>query len=102
MIKIIASDLDGTLLNEKNVISEETQKMIRKSQKAGIRWIIATGRSMKTAEILVKQVGITCDYVLLNGAEFRKDDGTLICQKSIPKVVAEKIIQILFQKKTEF
>ena len=83
MIKIIASDLDGTLLNEKSVISEETQEMIRKSQKAGIRWIIATGRSMKTAGNLVKQAGIRCDYVLLNGAEFRKNDGTLICQKSI-------------------
>lgn len=102
MIKIIASDLDGTLLNEKSVISEETQEMIRKSQKAGIRWIIATGRSMKTAGNLVKQAGIRCDYVLLNGAEFRKNDGTLICQKSISKVVAEKIIQMLFQKELNF
>ncbi len=102
MIKIIASDLDGTLLNEKSIISEETWKMIKASQKAGICWIIATGRSMKTAGSLVRQADIRCDYVLLNGAEFRIEDGTIICQRSIQKVAAEKIIQILFQNNLNF
>ena len=45
MIKVIASDMDGTLLNNEHVLSERTVAAIKNAQEAGIRFIIATGRS---------------------------------------------------------
>ena len=45
MIKVIASDMDGTLLNSEHVLSERTIAAIKKAQQAGIRFMIATGRS---------------------------------------------------------
>ena len=46
MIRLIASDLDGTLLNEESMLSEKTAKCIRTAQQAGILWVAATGGSV--------------------------------------------------------
>lgn len=102
MIKLIASDLDGTLLNEKSFISKETKESIKRAERAGIRCVAATGRSYKTASRLLKEAGISCDYVLLNGAEFRKNDGTLIFQKSIPDESVKRIMAMLLAKEADF
>lgn len=102
MIRLIASDLDGTLLNEESMLSEKTAKCIRTAQQAGILWVAATGRSLKTASELMRTAGVSPEYLLLNGAEFRKSDGTLIFQKSIEESCAQEIIQMLMEKKLDF
>ena len=43
-IKLIALDLDGTLLTSKKTIDEETKKRLLEVQKMGISIAIATGR----------------------------------------------------------
>lgn len=45
MIRMIASDLDGTLLRKDWSISEYTIKIIKEAQASGIRWVTVTGRS---------------------------------------------------------
>ena len=44
MIKLIVSDLDGTLLNEKHRISDVSLTAIQAAREAGIDFMIATGR----------------------------------------------------------
>ena len=44
MIKLIASDMDGTLLNDDHMISEENLKAIRKAQEMGRHFTIVTDR----------------------------------------------------------
>ena len=39
MIRVIASDMDGTLLNEKHLLNERTIQAIISAQKAGIRFL---------------------------------------------------------------
>ena len=43
-IKLIALDLDGTLLTTQKTIDEETKKRLIKAQEMGISITIATGR----------------------------------------------------------
>lgn len=45
-IKLIATDLDGTLLNDHKQISKENLKSIQKATDSGIQFIIATGRPL--------------------------------------------------------
>ena len=94
-IKLIVSDLDGTLLNENHKISEVTVKAIRAAENAGIRWLTATGRAWNTAFPLLEEAGVTCDFVLLNGAEFRSSGGRLIQAEAISNREAGKTIRIL-------
>ena len=42
MIKVIASDMDGTLLNNEHMLSDRTIAAIKTAQQAGIRFMIAT------------------------------------------------------------
>ena len=71
MIKVIASDMDGTLLNNDHVLSEHTIAAIKKAQQAGIRFMIATGRSFEQAMHALKDADIECDYIVSSGAEVR-------------------------------
>lgn len=57
MIKLIATDMDGTLLNAAHEISEENINAIKYAQSKGITVVIATGRAfMKQARPWLKQI----------------------------------------------
>lgn len=94
-VRILASDLDGTLLNEKGKISSETAEAIKKAQNAGIKFLAVTGRAWGTAHPIFQEAGIEADYVLLNGAEFRTSAGEVIYQEAMDQEVAKKMINHL-------
>lgn len=75
MIKLIASDMDGTLLNDEMVISEENAAAIKKAQEAGLHFIIATGRTYESGYNMVQKAGITCPFIALNGARLYDENG---------------------------
>ena len=43
-MKLIATDLDGTLLNEKGEVSIENARAIKKAMDHGIQFVVATGK----------------------------------------------------------
>ena len=53
MIKLIASDMDGTLLNDKMQVSDENASAIRQAQESGIEFIVATGRGLRDRKSVV-------------------------------------------------
>lgn len=71
MIRVIASDMDGTLLGDDHRIASETLEAIKEAQEAGIRFMIATGRNFKGAMAELQDTGLVCDYVVGSGAEVR-------------------------------
>lgn len=95
MIKLIASDMDGTLLNSNGKISEENCKAIKKAQELGIQFVIATGRNFNSVEPLVKEMGIKCEFILMNGAEYRDSDGNILESININKSKAKEIVDII-------
>lgn len=67
-IKLIASDMDGTLLNSNGQISEYNLKMIKKAQEKGIVFAICTGRFPENASQIALDAGLSCPVISLNGA----------------------------------
>ena len=55
MIKVIASDMDGTLLGNDHKVAPETLKAIHEACDAGIRFMIATGRNFKRRNGRIKR-----------------------------------------------
>ena len=78
MIKVIAADMDGTLLNSGHTISEQTYQTIQDVQQGGIRFMIATGRDYPSASDTLKNFPLDCDWVTGSGAEIRNRDGELL------------------------
>lgn len=68
MIKMIVTDLDGTLLNEKSKVSRYTRKQLKKYKDEGIIITIATGRIYSMAIDSLKSIKYI-DYIITdNGA----------------------------------
>ncbi|MGI6010317.1 MAG: Cof-type HAD-IIB family hydrolase [Ruminococcus sp.] len=78
MIKVIAADMDGTLLNSEHTMSERTYQTILKAQKAGLRFMIATGRDYPGALGALGQRRLICDFITGSGAEIRSERGNLL------------------------
>lgn len=71
MYKLIALDMDGTLLNEKKVISKENVKAIQKAVAKGVKVVLATGRPTKGIQSYLKELNLISedDYAIAyNGA----------------------------------
>lgn len=70
-IKLIAIDLDGTLLTSGNMISSETLKTLKQVHKQGIKIVLASGRPLSGVLPFEKQLGLSGDQeyaVVFNGA----------------------------------
>lgn len=98
MISLIASDMDGTLLNEKMTVPPENAAAIKKAAQRGIKFIVATGRSYGEAKPLIKSVGIEAPIIAMNGAQVFDEQGKVISTVSINKTVIRKIFHLLKSK----
>ncbi|NCD08365.1 MAG: HAD family phosphatase [Negativicutes bacterium] len=67
-IKLIASDMDGTLLNDKGEISQRNAAAIRKAIDAGVIFTIATGRMYCSIEPFAEKLGLDVPLIAYNGA----------------------------------
>ncbi|WP_088101966.1 Cof-type HAD-IIB family hydrolase [Halalkalibacter urbisdiaboli] len=78
VIKLIAIDMDGTLLNNRNEISEENRNAIKAAEKQGIHVVISTGRTRTTCDDLVKSLSLQSYLITVNGSEIWDENGTLV------------------------
>ena len=77
--KLIALDLDGTLLNLSGTVSSENQHWIRIVRDAGIEVTIATGRMRRgMVPKVVELLGLTAPIVTGNGGEVWTANGQLL------------------------
>ena len=95
MITLIATDMDGTLLNEHQEISEANKQAILDAQQQGIEVVVATGRSYEEARYVIEEAGISCEIVCANGAEVRNKQGEIIYQAGIESARAKEIASVL-------
>lgn len=69
MIKLIAFDLDGTLLNSKKEITPETFRVLELAASKGIEIVPSTGRFWNAVPANVKALEFVHYAITLNGAE---------------------------------
>ncbi|WP_067729445.1 Cof-type HAD-IIB family hydrolase [Oceanobacillus damuensis] len=93
-MKLIASDLDGTLLNEDGIVSEENASAIRKALSQGIEFVVATGRSYDAASKPLQEAGITCPVISLNGAIAYTENKMELRSVPLDHGVSKKILEV--------
>lgn len=67
-IKLVVSDIDGTLVDRTERIPPELTAAVRKCRDAGIVFALATGRTTELTEPFVRTLGIDAPCVEANGA----------------------------------
>jgi len=95
MMKLIAIDLDGTLLNEGYQISDENIKAIKQAEQQGIEVVIATGRSYFDARAICGKAGLANYIISCNGASIHSREGQQISSIQMEKHDVEHIIKWL-------
>ena len=95
MIKLIASDMDGTLLDGNGGISPYNVEMINEAKKRGIHFVIASGRAYTDIIPVTQQHGVECACVTGNGAEYIDEKGKLISSCYLGAKEAIEVIDIL-------
>lgn len=93
-MKLIASDLDGTLLNDRGQISEKNAAAIKKAIDSGLYFAAATGRSRQAASIPLREAGIHCPIISLNGAMLFNEQGELLHSIEMERESAEKVLEV--------
>ena len=78
MIKLIASDMDGTLLNSNHKIPQNNIELIKFAQKNGIEFVVATGRAYYEALPSLNDENIKCDVISFNGGIIYDKNGNII------------------------
>ncbi|MGT2711472.1 sugar-phosphatase [Streptococcus oriscaviae] len=77
-IKLVAIDIDGTLLNSKHEITPQVYSAIQDAKKAGVHIVIATGRPISGVEKILSDLNLTDrgDYVITFNGGLVQDVGT--------------------------
>ena len=68
MIRLIATDLDDTLLNEKSDINPRVMDALRSAMAAGCGVVLSSGRMMEAMLPLANRIGVNAPMLLYNGA----------------------------------
>lgn len=97
MIKLIAIDVDGTLLNSKHELSQSNKEWIQLAAKKGIIFVLASGRPISGLIDVFKQLEIDSNnhYLIgFNGAVVVKaSDYSVIFERSIEFNLAQSILK---------
>jgi HAD superfamily hydrolase (TIGR01484 family) len=68
MIKLLALDLDGTLLNSRGQVPDANKTAIRRAEEKGVLVTIATGRRFRDAQPVGLELGLNAPMLTHNGA----------------------------------
>ena len=68
MYRLIASDMDGTLLNAHGALSPRTRKAVRRCMEAGALFALSSGRMPEAVRETWRDVGSNAPAIVYNGA----------------------------------
>lgn len=92
-IRLIALDIDGTLLNSRWEVSAANQTAIAGATKRGIEVAVVTGRRYDFALPVVRQIDAPLTMIVNNGALVRTKDGVTHLRHLLPRETARAVLQ---------
>lgn len=96
--KLIALDMDGTLLTDDKKITEETSIWLNRAIDEGIKVLFATGRGIQTASQFWDELNLQSPMVLLNGAEVWRQRGELHKRVFLPEDEVRRLYKLAVQE----
>lgn len=95
MIKLCAFDMDGTLLNDNGVISEDNKKALFEISQQGVGVVLSTGRADSFVKAYANQLDLDLPVISCNGAVIRVlKTGELLYSISMSVKACLKIVDI--------
>lgn len=93
-IRLVAMDLDDTLLRDDWTISPRVLKAIQKAQAQGVKMTIATGRMPISTRPYAEQLGLDVPVITYHGAMIQQVlSGDILFRRVIPSALAAEIVE---------
>ena len=94
-IRLLATDIDGTLLNPQFQISEGDLTALRRAHAAGIEIVLVTGRRHTFALPIAKQLGFDLWLISSNGAVTRSLSGETFHRDMMPAETCRQLCEAM-------
>ena len=91
--RLIALDLDGTLLGSNKEISPRNRAALAAARERGIVTVIATGRAPQSALVFSRQIG-GGPVICCNGAAILDEAGQYVVQKGLPRAPLIRVLEL--------
>jgi Cof subfamily protein (haloacid dehalogenase superfamily) len=92
-IKLIAMDIDGTLLDSKSLLPEENLRAVVEAAARGIEIVMVTGRRFDFALPIARSIPCEIDLLVNNGALAKSKDGVTLMRSMLPRATAREILE---------
>lgn len=93
-IRLIVTDLDGTLLNSAHEVSPRTEAAIRAAQARGVAFTVATGKTFPSTTALIERFDIRLPVICGNGTSVHAPSGRILCEDPIPLDLAVEAVRL--------
>lgn len=98
-IKLVALDLDDTLLDKSLAVSPRTREAIAQAIMQGVTVTVATGRMYSSAVIYAKQLGLDVPLITYNGGLIRRvQSGETLYHMPVDEQVARDVLALFHEK----
>ena len=92
--KLLAVDIDGTLVDHSLAVTPANLAALREAVAAGVRVVLATGRMFRSALPYAEQIGTPEPIICYQGAVMRQPDGTLVREWAMSPEAARTAVQL--------
>jgi Cof subfamily protein (haloacid dehalogenase superfamily) len=93
-IRLIAVDLDGTLLDSQSVVSPGNREALMEATRRGAQIVVVTGRRFHSAKPFVDQIPCPATVISSNGARIATCEGEVLHRNFLPSTIARRILEI--------
>lgn len=94
-IKLLISDVDGTLLTSNHVLTEQSTRAVKQLGDAGILFAITSGRPPRGLSMLIDPLRLTTPLGAFNGGLIVDCDMNFLQELTIPDNLVTPIIELL-------
>lgn len=96
-IRVIATDIDGTLLDSANRIPPSNLRALHRAVERGVRLVLATARKRSSALAIAEALDLPCACVAHNGARAWDWDGAELRHLTVDLALARSIAEFAEQ-----
>lgn len=90
-IRLLACDVDGTLLDHDNALSEDRRAAVGRLLDAGVNVVLATGKIWPSIQPLWEQLRLPGPHVTCNGAAVVDESGNLLDATPLDRTTAVEV-----------
>ena len=92
MIKLVATDIDGTILGPSRVFTKGLLNCLKELEENGIKVVLVTGRMHTAAKRIVNELGLKTPIVSYNGGYIVDANDRVLYEELLPEETVDRII----------